>query len=538
MTEVRSEQHHLALDDRTALHRFATAADPVAFEIMTTRYQSMVLGTCVRILRSPADAEDAAQETFLKLARHAAQIQSNLGAWLHAAAMGCSIDLIRRSSAIRRSEHAAARADGVEAQSPDEAMHWSEVEPVLDAALAALEPGDRELLVARFLCTRTQRDIAHELGISEGTVSRRMDKALQRLREQLKQRGIAIFSTSAMLGVLGAIPAVPVPAKLTSSVLKIPLFQSIGTPASTSVKPSAALVIKALGVGVAVVAITGGGYMLTQRPRLVSTPPPIRSGLMMPQASIDAPDRPSGSIGPFQIVSAGERNDFSRGLWIRDKRLAVRHGIDPKSGMTISASLEILARDEDKDGVILRTRVREITPAGIVGRFTLGQQVEIRAYFDEYGRIVLNPLTDGVQLGANEPRWYGVRPPLGWEEHSRIPADAGPDGILGPWTEAERIPVTITNREIRFGTDTWQSAVYRIVEWDKRDGYARVESIHAGGRNPRLIGSRFRLIIRKDEEGYTIAYFPPTKSTQISWPSSFVYSPENPVTVVTIRDLP
>ena len=76
------------------------------------------------------------------------------------------------------------------------------------------------------------------------------------------------------------------------------------------------------------------------------------------------------------------------------------------------------------------------------------------------------------------------------------------------------------------------------MNWEKTNGYARVESIHAGGRNPYLIGTRFRLIIRKEDEGYTIAYFPPTKDRSNRWPSSFEYSPENPVTVVTIKDLP
>ena len=527
------------LDDRAALQRFATTADPVAFEIITSRYQSMVLGTCTRILRSPADAEDAAQETFLKLARNASQITSNLGAWLHAAAMGCSIDMIRRASAIRRTEHTAARSDNAEAQPTSDAMQWSEIEPVLDEALAALDPSDRELLVSRFLCTRTQREIAQDLGVSEGTVSRRIEKALQRLREQLRHRGVVIASTGAILAVLGSIPTAIVPASLTSSVLKVPLLHSVSSAAPSALEPAASFAVKAIGVGAGLVLLTATGYLLTQQPRVAQAPPPIQAAIMVPTTSADAPDRPSGKIGPFQIVSAGERNGFARGLWIRDKRLAIRHGIDPKTGQVIVASLEILAREKDEDGVVLQTRVRELIPPGKREvRFELGQSVDIHASFDDYGRIVLNPLTENVQLGANEPRWFGVRPPLGWEEHARIPEDAGPHGVMGPWTEAERIPVTITNREIRFGTDSWQAAVYRIIEWDKLDAFARVESIHAGGRDPRLIGTRFRLIIRKDDEGYTIAYFPPTKSTDLEWPSGFEYTPSNPVTVVTIRDLP
>lgn len=223
------------LNDRDALARFVANADPEAFEVLTARYQGMVLATCARILRSPADAEDAAQETFLKLARHASQIRSNLGAWLHAAAMGSAVDLVRRAGAVRRSERRAARPEAADTPSPADSILWGELEPVLDEALGALDPDDRDLLVSRYLCARPQRDLAHELGVSKGTVSRRMDRALSRLNAQLRSRGIGSASTGALVAAMGAIPAVSVPAALTSSVLKIPLFQGAAsaTPAGT-----------------------------------------------------------------------------------------------------------------------------------------------------------------------------------------------------------------------------------------------------------------------------------------------------------------
>ena len=71
-----------SMDDSLALRRFATQGDPAAFRALTQRYQSMVFATCRRVLRSQADAEDAAQETFLKFARAAATIRGNAAAWL------------------------------------------------------------------------------------------------------------------------------------------------------------------------------------------------------------------------------------------------------------------------------------------------------------------------------------------------------------------------------------------------------------------------------------------------------------------------
>ena len=525
-------------DDRTALRRFVAFADPEAFELITRRYQSMVLGTCTRILHSQSDAEDAAQETFLKLARHASQIRSNLGAWLHAAAMGCSIDLIRRANAQRQAEHRKAISQTESMLDPTHALSWSEIEPVLDKALASLESEDRELLVVRYLCTRSQRDIARELGLSEGTVSRRIQRSLDRLRAQFNTMGLRIENTTAMIAVLGAIPAIVVPTTIASAVSKLTLYHAAQRTVSSASLLTSSTSIKALTM------LTLGAVIIIaiKLPASLGTSAINSGSALVPAMTIAAdlgPARPTSKIGPFQTVSAGQTEFFERGVWFRSDNLVINHGIDPDSETIKSARLEILERTPTDEGLVLSARVREVLPLGDpYSRFKRAQQVEIRVTFDDVGRIVLEPLTKGVQLGANEPRWFGVRPPLGWDEHARIPDDSGPDGILGPWTEAERVPVTITAREIRFGTDSWQLAVYRIIDWDPREGYARVESIHAGGRDPTLISTRFKLLIRKDAAGYAIAYFPPAKGRASRWPSSFEFSADNPITVVTIKDVP
>ena len=178
-------------------------------------------------------------------------------------------------------------------------------------------------------------------------------------------------------------------------------------------------------------------------------------------------------------------------------------------------------------------RVRRVEPVGDPhGRFELGEAVEIRARFDALGRLVLSPETDGLQLGRNENGWYGVRPPAGWEEYGRIPDDAGAFGLFGPWTESERAGAVIERREIRFGSEEWPLAIYRIVEWERLDGWSRVRSINGGGRDPRLIGTGFNLLIRREGTTYEIAYYPPSAGGEGAWPSGFEYSEANPVRVV------
>lgn len=500
----------------------------------------MVLATCRRVLRNESDAEDAAQEAFLRLARHAGTIRSHAGAWLHAAAMGCSIDLIRRAESRRRAEQQAGLVGSMERADDCEGFAlWSEIEPMLDEAIAALDVADRELIVGRFLSDRSQREMAIELGVSDGTVQRRTQKALERLRKKLVARGLVVGGVTALGGALGYSTLGQGSLALSGSLSKIGLL-GIAQNGARSVVMSkvtiAATVVAVMGVvGVSVLMMNSGSGT-----RGGSSGSGGSSGIMGFGAGIvqDAPDRPRGKIGPFEIVSAGERNLFDRGLWISDGALVMNHGIEPESGEVKSARLKILGMEEsaDEEGLVLiETRVERILPIGDEwSRFKLGQLVEMTAGFDDVGRLVIRPMTEGVQLGRNEPGWYGVRPPLGWQEHGRIPEDAGEFGLLGPWTEAERIPVTITAREIRFGTDSWVAALYRIIEWTKVDGHARVLSVHAGGRDPRLIGTRFRLLIREVDGGYEVAYFLPWTKQSDRWPSSFEYSAENPVQIVLI----
>ncbi len=167
------------MSDIAALERYAASADPRAFEVLAVRYRDMVLGTCLRVLSSMADAEDATQETFLKLARHAREIRSNAAAWLHATAVRTSLDALRRrASHARAVERSAAearvhgRADGageqLESADGGNEPTWREMRPIIDAALASLSDADRSLIVERFLAGRQQMDMAAEAGCRRG----------------------------------------------------------------------------------------------------------------------------------------------------------------------------------------------------------------------------------------------------------------------------------------------------------------------------------------------------------------------------------
>lgn len=73
------------LTDEALLADYVARRDQKAFELLVWRHGAMVLHTCQRIVRCPAEAEDASQAVFWILARKAGTIRRRaaLPGWLH-----------------------------------------------------------------------------------------------------------------------------------------------------------------------------------------------------------------------------------------------------------------------------------------------------------------------------------------------------------------------------------------------------------------------------------------------------------------------
>src|SRR5258705_9448091 len=92
-------------DDRALVERLR-ARDPRAFEELVRTYQHRVFGVALRMLGSRAEAEDIAQETFLRAHRAVGEFrgEARLGTWLYAIASRLCLNRI--ASAPRRLERA------------------------------------------------------------------------------------------------------------------------------------------------------------------------------------------------------------------------------------------------------------------------------------------------------------------------------------------------------------------------------------------------------------------------------------------------
>lgn len=147
-----------------------------------------ILGFARRSLGDAGAAEEVVQETFVRAWRARDRFDPNLGSlrtWLFAIARRLVIDHAR-SRALRRTEPLSLELHGAdEGDDIERAMLGWQVEE----ALRRLRPEHRQVLVETYYKARPGRDVAHDLGIPEGTVRSRLFYALQSLRLVLEEMG-------------------------------------------------------------------------------------------------------------------------------------------------------------------------------------------------------------------------------------------------------------------------------------------------------------------------------------------------------------
>ncbi len=199
------------------LVRYRRAQDAEAFRALVEGHQDMVFAACHRILGNHADAEDAAQDCFFRLARHADSLRPPIAGWLHTVAVRVALDALRKRKSLK-ARHEAARREARRPPPPDPT--WDEMKGAVDTAIAQLPDRLRVPLVLYYLEQRTQEEIAGELGISQPAVSQRLKRAVGALRRRLKRRGFTSLE-SALAPLLAGHAVEAAPASLTAALGKM-----------------------------------------------------------------------------------------------------------------------------------------------------------------------------------------------------------------------------------------------------------------------------------------------------------------------------
>lgn len=191
MSEASREPSGAADQPLRLLLQKAKAGDLAAFEQLIRLNERRVFQTALRLLRNVEDAQDAAQEVFLRLHKHLGRFdeQRRFHAWLYSIVVNVCRDLNQR-----REKHLAAPLDDsaeiggshqpeAAQASPFEIAAKQQQRRLLSESLATLPEKERAALVLRDLEGLPTAEVAKVLGSSEGTVRSQISAARLKIKK-------------------------------------------------------------------------------------------------------------------------------------------------------------------------------------------------------------------------------------------------------------------------------------------------------------------------------------------------------------------
>ena len=177
----------------------ARQGDESAFEALVNLYGKKVYNTACRICKNEADAEDVAQEVFLKVYRALPNFkgESSFSTFLYRVTVNACLDFVRRSGRAAAESLVRQDADGEEyeylpadaEQTPERQSERAELRETLRRSILRLSDEHRAVILLRDVNGLSYEEIAEVLSCSVGTVKSRINRAREKLREILKKEG-------------------------------------------------------------------------------------------------------------------------------------------------------------------------------------------------------------------------------------------------------------------------------------------------------------------------------------------------------------
>ena len=281
-----------SLTDQQLLRQYAELRAEAAFGELVRRHVDLVYSAAVRMVRDTHLAEDVTQGVFVALSRSAGQLTERpvLSGWLHRTTQNLAANAVR--SDVRRRAREQEAAAMIDLLSTEPGAGWEEIAPQLDAALGELSELDRDALLLRYFERKSAREMAQSLGTSEEAAQKRLNRAVDRLRELLAKRGVTA-GASALVVLIAANGVQAAPAGLALSITTSTALAGTAVAtltASTAAKTLAMTTLQKTLIATALAAAIGvGTYEGLQASRLRAQVKTLQQQLVVqPEASKDA----------------------------------------------------------------------------------------------------------------------------------------------------------------------------------------------------------------------------------------------------------
>jgi RNA polymerase sigma-70 factor, ECF subfamily len=184
--------------DEAALIRAAQTGDAAAFEQLVRAYDQSVLRLALNLLRSPEDASDIYQETFLRVHRnlHAFRFDCSFHTWLYRIVTNLCLDHLRKRKVRREEPTVLATPDGpldrmdtvpeerVDGD-PERHLFSRELQRRIEQILGGLTPRERMVFEMRHYQGMRLRAIGEVLGTTEEAAKNCLFRATQKMRAAL-----------------------------------------------------------------------------------------------------------------------------------------------------------------------------------------------------------------------------------------------------------------------------------------------------------------------------------------------------------------
>jgi RNA polymerase sigma-70 factor, ECF subfamily len=176
-------------DDIDLIRRFRDG-DLSAFESLVQRYQGRIYNLCRYMINDPHDAQDAAQDVFIKVYGGLKAYTSDAGlyTWLYRIAVNTCLDYNKRSRPEPLEDGTLAENVASSDPSPERLYQSKETGRLIRAALMRLPEKLRAAIVLKEIEALSYEEIAKTLDVSIGTVKSRISRARDELRKLLLKK--------------------------------------------------------------------------------------------------------------------------------------------------------------------------------------------------------------------------------------------------------------------------------------------------------------------------------------------------------------
>lgn len=179
-------------EDRAFVVQFRNGGEE-GFNRLVLKHKDRIFSLCMRMLRDRDEADDTAQETFVRVFHglKGFRMESRFSTWLYRVAVNaCMNKLDSRAWKDGRAKadlEAADREGARSAPSPAQELEAKGRRARIEEAIARLPEDQRVLVVLRDVEGRSYEEIADNLALNPGTLKSRLNRARAQLQEWLKE---------------------------------------------------------------------------------------------------------------------------------------------------------------------------------------------------------------------------------------------------------------------------------------------------------------------------------------------------------------